>query len=139
MTTKTPHPHAEFIIEWMKDTSREIQLFSVCEQAWVTITEPSWGNDRQYRFADTVEQKPKIVSSLTDQQIRNLYDAERRPFESDARNAANAAAQRAIEDIEEPPGDWIFTNLSPNLELGRYNQVRHVLAVFIKELKEGKL
>jgi hypothetical protein len=70
MTSKTPHYHAEFLAEAVLDTSRSIQGKHIYADFWqeVTLSSVTASNELwEFRFTDTV--KPKIVSSLTDNEL----------------------------------------------------------------------
>lgn len=55
--TPAPHPHAELIIEWVKDTKRKIEI-SFDNINWsASIAPPIWSKDAYYRFADTANPK----------------------------------------------------------------------------------
>ena len=127
MTEPTPHPHAEMIAEWIKDTSRIVERFDKDRDVWVDLY-PGWGPNEQYRFADT---KPKIVSSLTEEEIKEVfYDIG--SFLPALRAVANAAAQRAIEDLRLPEFHWFAKIINKDTAMDAITR-------FIADKKEGKL
>ena len=101
MKTPTPHPHADFIAEAIKDVSRKIEGqhrddgFEPSNLSHVIACAESW----TFRFADTV--KLVIVSSFTDEELIAIQG--HHPATSghinNIRNLANIVAARAIKDL----------------------------------------
>ncbi len=80
--------------------------------------------------------QPKIVSSLTDDELMSSFSAYR-DYRASARSLANAAAQRTIEDLEPPSDEWFS-------EVQEYTQtpsapLYYVLHKYLKDLREGKI
>lgn len=96
------HPHAEFIAEAMQDTSREIEFrlkqygdygtWEDCTLVAVVMT----NLDVEFRFSDTV--KSSVISSLSDDAIKDIWGSEWAPIKF-ARSIADAAAQQERKDI----------------------------------------
>ena len=96
-TQATPHPHADMITEWVKDTNRIVQS-SVVGEHWTDCPSPTWCLFYQYRFADSV--KPTIRSSLSDWELKTVIGSSLCDVEIERYRAiADAAAAKAIEDI----------------------------------------
>ena len=97
MTTVKPHPHAAIITEWIKDTSRIVQM-RLNDEHWADCSPPLWSPHNQYRFADSV--KPTIRSSLSDWELKTVIGSSLCDVEIERYRAiADAAAARAIEDM----------------------------------------
>ena len=97
MTTVKPHPHAAIITEWIKDTSRIVQM-RLNDEHWADCSPPTWCPFYQYRFADSV--KPTIRSSLSDWELKTVIGSSLCDVEIERYRAiADAAAARAIEDM----------------------------------------
>lgn len=137
MKTKTPHPHAAFIAEAALDMSRDIFIeddeFEWCHGVLQDVVDDEDGNSK-FCFADTLKQKAKIVSSLKLQEMHNLFYGGKAGATTVGFSAvADAAAQRAIEDLEMPCAGWFnqqwLDTDYPYLAIQRY----------IRDLKEGKL
>ncbi len=146
MTNNTKHPHAALIAEALLDLDREIQVYYSQCVGWMTVTIDAVYKDIEgyfkFRFADAEPKRCKIVSSLTDEQLINI--AEKADWlnrlASVLREVANAAAQRAYEDIPMPHLNFV-DNLLQEFGIAQFKdiQVMHIIARFIVELKEGKL
>ena len=94
MTTPKPHPHAAMITEWIKDTSRIVQM-RLNDEHWADCSSLMWSPHNQYRFADSVT--PTIRSSLTEEELMAIGGSDASTIVR--RTIADAAAERAIEDI----------------------------------------
>ena len=95
MTTVKPHPHAAMITEWVKDTSRIVQI-RLDDESWEDCSSLPWFPPSQFRFADSV--KPTIRSSLSDEELRIIWNrADTIPIA--CRAMADVAAARAIKDL----------------------------------------
>jgi hypothetical protein len=44
------HVHHDMIVEWAKDTSREVEVYFPGIKTWSATPSPEWREDRQYRF-----------------------------------------------------------------------------------------
>ena len=150
MANKTPHPHADMIIEWAKDPSRKIEVSNLhtgdhrAYFDWIEAKPPLWIDGFQYRFADEVEQKPKIVSSLTDKELCEAYWKKNVGFYTtlvdDIRPVANAAAQRAIDDLRMPDEAWFSKIQRDNGDyVMSFQYLERYLERYLNDLKEGKL
>ena len=62
----TQHKHIEIATEWMKDTSRVIEVNH--DGCWRVTRVPKWFEDQEYRFADQPH-NVVVTSSLTDDEI----------------------------------------------------------------------
>ena len=97
------HPHADFLAEAVKDTSRKIEGkylehrdWEVCSLKHVAAS----GNDWQFRFVDTV--KLVRVSPLTDEELNKVWFEGHDKYsdhDEQRRAIANAAHNRAIDDV----------------------------------------
>lgn len=70
---KTPHPHAEMITEWVKDTSRVVQCYSTYQWRDCLLAPPAWDADFEYRF----KPEPNKIENYT---ISSLGDDKREPY-----------------------------------------------------------
>ncbi len=143
MEIKTPHPHAGFIFEWTQDISRKIEthergvnLHSKWHKVPITFVLQDLKGELVFRFAPP---KPDIVSSLTDEELYAIADANN-PCQEDIncsaiRAIANAAAQRAIEDLEIPK-KWLEKNYS---ESRLFLIVSTGITNYLAALKAGEL
>ena len=93
------HPHADFLAEALKDTSRKIEGkylehgdWEGCSLTYVIAAVNAW----QFRFADTV--KTARVSPLTDEELNKIHKGSYSGGEY-RRAIANASNKRAIEDV----------------------------------------
>ena len=87
------HPHADFLAEAVKNTSRKIEGkylehsdWEVCSLTHVVAS----GNTWQFRFADTV--KPVLVSPLSDSELTKIW------FEDHDKNSNHDKRRRGIAD-----------------------------------------
>ena len=135
MKTAKQHPHAAFIAEAILDISREIYMedkeFGWGHGTLQDAVEDSGGN-LQFRFADTAEQNHKIVSSLTDDELERLYNRES-SFEKSLRGIANAAVQRAIEELKDPPLEW-WSDWGDTVHIAQV-----AIQEYIRAVQRGKL
>lgn len=129
MKIKTQHPHAEMIAEWIKDTSRVVEQFDEGSEIWELDRNPAWYPETSYRFAGTV--KPKIVSSLRDDVLEEIFGIG--TITGGVRRVANAAAQRAIEELE-VPDKWVERQYKE-----KWYSAGGVLRAYLRDLKKGRL
>ena len=99
--TAKPHKHAALIAEWIKDTSRVVELYDTALKCWRPRSNPAWVPNCQYRFADTV--KPEVTSPLTDTELANLWCLESGSCGVALRNIANAAHKAALKEVAAMP------------------------------------
>jgi hypothetical protein len=106
--TATKHPHADFLAEALKDTTRNLEkkLLWDAPRNWVPVNlydvmqhDHTW----EFRFADTV--KPEVTSPLTDTELANLWCLESGSCEVALRNIANAAHKAAIKEVAAMPSE----------------------------------
>lgn len=139
MTDKTPHPHAELIAEWVKDTSKIPERLYPFDNSWhelaITFVIEDIKGRHNYRLKPEEPPKPVIVSSLSGSEIH--YLCQNFLYESDRlRAVADAAAQRAIEDLKLP--DWEFFDRYGNSGKGPSYQMIAV-RIYLEALKKGEL
>jgi len=94
------HPHADFLAEALKDTSRKIEGKYLSPSEWEGCSLKhviTYGNAWQFRFADTVKQVR--VSSMSDKQLDDIWWFDDSNYQEQRRAIANAAHNRAIEDV----------------------------------------
>ncbi len=135
MTTKTPHRDADMIYQWSQDTTRKISRrnYGRAEEKWLSFDPytSGWHTSYIYRFDD---EKPKIVSSLTDEEIQRAWKATY--DEVNLRNIANVAAQRAIGDLKAPDMHWIAHNCDEwDSRITFIDGIKR----YLRDVKEGKL
>jgi hypothetical protein len=96
MTDKTPHPHAELIAQLLTDIYADVEVAH--NGTWLPSTFGAVGADYpgRDRFRLAKHKENKIVSSLTDEELINLY-SHNRGYGENLRLISDAAAQRAIE------------------------------------------
>jgi len=77
MKDKTPHKHSEVIKAWADGES--IQIWAFKDEEWVTVNEPIWRSEEQYRV------KPKdivlyanvpLVKFLSDENLKDGFGIE---------------------------------------------------------------
>jgi hypothetical protein len=103
MTTKTPHIHADFLIEAAQDMRRKIEGKHINGDFWEEVTFSFVAEATRlwkFRFADTV--RNRIVSSLSDGELYAIV-SRHNPDNEDVnysiiRAVANASAQRQEAD-----------------------------------------
>ena len=100
--TATKHPHADFLAEAVKDTTRKIEGkyldYGDWEECSLTHVVAS-GNAWQFRFADTEKPKPVLVSPLNDDELWQLTAPDINILRKVIRLSANVVHNRAIEDV----------------------------------------
>ncbi len=124
MTKPTPHPHAALIAEAVLDLRRTILKKNTDGGNWYRVPLETVvldeGGNFEFSLSDTAPQKHKIVSSLSDDELRRInYEVERTAQEA-RRAIVNAAAQRAIEDFVENMNTWSETQDTGTLYLQDY-------------------
>jgi hypothetical protein len=135
MTDKKPHPHAELITEWVKDINRPMQFRGGDNFRWIDCDEdgPGWDFSLLYRFKPEEPPKPKIVSSLSDDELYGHPGSGR----TRRRAIADAAAQRAIEDLRTPSFFWL-TNIC-KVKTSDQDFALKVILAYIDSVKKGEL
>jgi hypothetical protein len=109
MTGKVRHTHAGFLAEAIQDTSRRIEGKHNYKDCWeeVDLSFVARADQRwDFRFVDTV--KPKIVSTLSDEELYSIVD-KHNPYSEDVnysiiRAVANAAAEKHDVDMHKKFG-----------------------------------
>lgn len=137
------HPHAAFIAEALLDLDRDIVFYNFTSKKWEDFPLQNVIHDYEdefhCRFKDTAPEKHKIVSSLTDDEIADVWvQGMRNVWDTLAgrRALVNAAAQRAVEDLPMPTLDWALNNLDIS---DNRSAVLKGIRKYIQDLKEGKL
>lgn len=135
MTYKRPHKHAAFITEWVKDTSRKVEM-CVYGDVWQPKAHPHWDENVLYRFAPD-EPKKEIGSSLTDEELIYLFNPYSSDYRAAARRIANKAAERAIEDLKIPEDSFIYelSNKFNNKTILTHSTVRSILSIYLDYIK----
>lgn len=137
MKTKKPHPHAAFIAEALTDLNRKIEESApgyYWKNSSLEIVLGDTHGKYRFRFADTVEQKLKIVSSLRDNEILAAYYSNPKK-DTCLRYLVNAAAQQAIEDLKDPPLKWLEDMWSTR----DIHIAQVAIQEYIRNVKKGKL
>ena len=70
---KTPHKHAEMILEWALDTSRKLEFRSHKAGPWMDIEEPSWNTEYEYRFKPTPKTDYKTYAKVLNGFLQTSY------------------------------------------------------------------
>jgi hypothetical protein len=142
MTNRKTHPHAMFIMDWLHDTSSEIETRDpdngdCC--AWQKVPINFVFHDRQGEFEFRFASKHNVMSSLTDDELYAIADAENVSEDgincSVNRAIANAAAQRAIDDLE-LPHNWLDQSYRKSPHFYTAGQV---ITKYLKDLKSGQI
>jgi hypothetical protein len=139
---KKLHPHAEIITEWIKDTSKKIEVSergSKNFRHWKRTSISAVFNDGEGRLEFRLVSKPLIVSSLTDEELFAIAEANN-PGQEDIdyttiRAIADAAAERAIVELKLSE-DWLDTNFPTPYAS---HLAKQVIEQYLTDLKEGKL
>jgi hypothetical protein len=96
---KQPHKHAECIKAWADGA--EIETWMKSDNAWQTVCNPIWANNREYR----IKPQPVIVKKYT------FYDRiERCVINGDDLNKMVAQAWYNKSDPMEEMLEWTFTD-----------------------------
>lgn len=138
MLNKT-HPHAELIAGWTTDTSQKIEVLDRSNDnifRWQEVSISFVIDDKEgkfkFRFA------ANIVSSLTDEELLAIAEATN-PYQgiycTAYRAIADAAAQRAIEELEIPQ-EWLATHYT---EPRDFILIQLALKKYLTALKDGSL
>lgn len=108
----TKHEHHDLIVEWVKDTSREVEYYSEVLGEWVTQSHPCWLPASKYRF----KPKKEVVSSLSGKDLESIWFSDHVKSNLErVRVIANDAAAQEREDIIE----WIKSNCSGFSQIDR--------------------
>ncbi len=96
---------------------------------------PQYFHNCEHNSSDTAEQKLKFVSSLTNDALIDLTWNTENSMEI-YRKIANAAAQRAVEELKMPDMPWITHNCD---EWDSRITFIEGIKRYLRDLKEGKL
>jgi len=142
MIKNKQHPHASIIAEWVKNPTRKLEGCGDglrWMNAGIGLVVDDIEGTLVFRFLDTVEQKHKIISSLTDEELFKIAD-NGNSYKEDINCAINrliadAGARRAIEDLEPPGYLWLAENLTNASDMLPYF---YLLEKYLAAVKAGK-
>lgn len=112
MKNKATHPNADLIYQWSQDTTIKISRMNPgrAEKKWLSFDPHTsgWHTSYIYRLDDDNDEESKIVSSLTLKEMHELFFMGTDGSKCCGFTAvANAAAQRAIDDLK--AGEFLST------------------------------
>ena len=96
----TKHPYHDMIVEWAANPSRVVEI---CQgnTPWIKTSHPTWSENLQYRFADTVIPKRVFpTTSLSGAQLCQFYWDTKEGHMDTLVAVANAAIKQHILDSE---------------------------------------
>lgn len=96
------HPHANMIIEWVKDTSKVVEYYDNQIECWVECNYyPLWHDQDKYRFQPPKPERVFPTTSLTEDELVMIYaNAPTASIKESYKYIANAAIKQYILDIE---------------------------------------
>lgn len=140
--TKNTHPHAAFITEAMQDMSREFECSGNNGLNWShsdLVSLICAGETWQFRFKPV---KPAVVSTLTDDEIEDLYQGwhSRTSVVTFRRLLADTAAAAERERIAKLPAVSNITIFSGGYTYEKLGELLNsAITQFLKDLEDGKL
>lgn len=98
---KQRHVHYDLIVKWAANPSEAVvEYFDNVEMCWKYIEKPAWVSSCQYRFKPEESERVFPTTSLTDDELHELY-MNNSPHDNALESIANTAIKRYILEQED--------------------------------------